>query len=392
MSGAPRVGVLYVNFGEPREPGLEEVRGYLERIFFRNMDLEGGSADAVVARALQLAEARAPSLLAVYRAIGGSPLNDQAEAQAHALEAQLAGSGALDARVYPAFQFTHPSILDQVAAARADGVEILVVLPGYPLCGHSTTVASLAEVRRALRDLDWPVPLRCVSGWHDHPGYLELRVDNVRAFVRERGLDLTDADTLLYFSVHGTPVKYIERGSRYDRYVAQHTRAIARRLGVGDRYAVGFQNHTNRPIEWTQPDNERRLREVSERRLVVVPVAFMHEQSETLAELDADLSAFARGLGKEMHRVPVPHDDARFVEVLASLVEALACSGPGSGPRPPAGAGEHAGPGAGATADEGACGAVCLSPCRCAGLDGVVCTNGHAEPPPSPFVPAAARS
>ena len=47
----------------------------------------------------------------------------------------------------------------------------------------------------------------------------------------------------------------------------------------------------------------------------------MHEQSETLAELDHELREEAEARGLAFHRVPVPHDDARFIELLADLCE-----------------------------------------------------------------------
>jgi ferrochelatase len=353
-----RIGVLTVNFGEPDEPELERVQAYLERIFLQNVDLEGHRAEAAVTRAKQLAAARAPGLVEDYRAIGGSPLNGQADAQAAALQRTLEDRG-WSVRTYSAFQFTAPSVADGIERARDDGVERLIVVPVYPLCGQSTTVAALLRVWEAARARDWAPRLAGIAGWHHAPAYVSLRVDNIRGFADARGLDLNDPDTLLYFSAHGTPIKYLHEGNRYDRYVEEHTRDIAARLGVGGRYAVGFQNHTNRKIDWTQPDNEDRIAKLSERRLVVVPIAFVHEQSETLAELDRELRAFVEGSGKEYHRVPVPHSDPRFIDVLAELVTRVV-----SAP---------------ATSRGG------LQPCRCSRLAGTWCTNGARDLPPSPY-------
>ncbi len=352
------IGVLVLNFGEPDEPTVEKVEPYLERIFLQNRRLERHVDEAALARARKLARDRAPGLVEEYRAIGGSPLNAQANRVAQALESELT-SRLADARVYSGFQFTRPFVSDVVAAAWTDGVDTLVALPVYPMCGQSTTVAALDDVRAALDDLGWAPRFVGISGWHHHPVYRELRVEHVRSFLAEEGLDLEDPDTILYFSVHGTPVKYVAEGNRYDRYVEEHCRAVANGLGA-ERYAVGFQNHSNRGVPWTQPENEDRIREVSERRLVVVPISFMNEQSETLAELDHELRGFVEDLGKEFHRVPVPFDLPGFPGFLAGLVtEALAADG---------GASTH------------------LSPCRCRTADSTWCTNGNRDLPPSPYV------
>ena len=91
-------------------------------------------------------------------------------------------------------------------------------------------------------------------------------------------------------------------------------------LGL-EHWTLGYQNHSNRGIEWTRPDIEAALEEMEGvTDILVDPVSFMHEQSETLMELDVDLARRASGLGLGFHRVPVPHDDSAFADVLADLV------------------------------------------------------------------------
>lgn len=317
-----KIGVILLNFGEPEQATPEEVIPFLERIFTVNMRLEPHlSPEAAKARIRVLAEERAPGLIEEYEAIGGSPLNRQAAAQAEALEAELIRRGH-DVRGYVAHQFADPLIADVVARAKADGVERLVGFPVYPLCGPSTTVAALRDLRRAVEAMGWDVPLDEIGCWHRHPLYIELRADGVRETARAAGLDLADPRVAVVFSVHGTPMKYIEEGSPYVEHAEKACASIAEALGVAT-YHIGYQNHTNRPVAWTQPDVEKVIEEIDADHVVVVPIAFMHEQSETLAELDHELreEAEARGLG--FHRVAVPHDDPRLAALLADLVEPL---------------------------------------------------------------------
>jgi len=323
------IGVVLLNFGEPERATMEEVVPFLERIFMVNASLEGGvTPEQARARSRELAERRAPGLIEEYEMIGGSPLLSQAQAQADGLSAELERRG-VAARVYVGMQFTSPSIPDAVARARDDGVNALVGLPVYPLAGPSTTVAALKALEDATRRLGWDVPVHEVTGWHRHPQYLELRADAIRTTLLENGLDLADPGTKLVFSAHGTPVKYLKEGSRYDVYVREHCAALATAVGAPD-YVIGYQNHGNRPVEWTQPDIDAVVKEIDAERIVVDPVSFMHEQSETLAELDHELreDAEARGLG--FYRVPILHDDARFMSVLADLVQAVT-DGAGAG-------------------------------------------------------------
>ena len=349
-----KLGVLVINFGEPEQATSEQVEPFLERIFLQNAGLEPD--EATVQRVRRLASDRAPGLIEEYLKIGGSPLNQQADAQSEQLETDLRARGH-DAKTYSAFQFTEPFIRNKVSEAKADGVEILVALPAYPLCGRSTTVQALEDVRTALNELEWAPQFVGVSGWHYHASYTEMRAAHISQFVKEHELNLNDPDTVLYFTVHGTPIQYLDEGNRYDRYVEEHCLQVAQHLGTA-RYAVGFQNHTNRPIAWTQPDNEVEIKSRPEQRLVMVPISFMHEQSETLSEIDHELRQFVEGFGKEFYRVPVPHSERAFEVYLTDLVEAVIEE---------------------ERADFG------LSPCRCAANPDIWCTNGHRELPPSPY-------
>jgi ferrochelatase len=316
-------GVALLNFGEPAEPDRDAVVNYLARIFYSNADLEEYESEAAAReRSRELAERRAPGLVEEYEAIGGSPLNPQSKAQAAALSAELRARS-VDAETYVGTQFTEPFVADAVAAAHEEGVDRLVGLPVYPLCGPSTNVAALDDVEAAVADRGWDVDVHAVSGWHRHPGYNRLRADNVADFAADEGVDLAADDTALVFSAHGTPRYYLEQGSRYDRYVEEYCRAQAALLGV-EEYVIGYQNHENRDIPWTEPEVEDVIRDVDADGVVVEPVSFVHEQSETLSELDVELREEAQDAGLDFHRVPVPHDDDRFPGVLADLVEPFA--------------------------------------------------------------------
>ncbi|MFB6069488.1 MAG: ferrochelatase [Halanaeroarchaeum sp.] len=313
-------GVVLLNFGEPARSDRAAVVDYLERIFFDNADLEDYDSPAAAReRARTLAERRAPGLVEEYEQIGGSPLQEQAEAQADALRDELANRGH-DASVYTGYQYVEPLIDDAVAAAQSDGVDHLIGLPVYPLCGPSTNVFAVDDLEEAVRAADWDVAWNAVTGWHRHPTYPRMRAENVRSFVADAGVDLSDPGTELVFSAHGTALHYLDEGSRYDRYVDEYTETLAALLDVDD-YTLGFQNHENRDIPWTEPDVETAIGSVDADRVVVEPASFLHEQSETLSELDDELAAEAAAAGLEFHRVPVPHDDERLPSILADLVE-----------------------------------------------------------------------
>jgi ferrochelatase len=312
-------GIAVLNFGEPAAADRTTVVDYLERIFLANMDIEGETTpEAARERARSLAERRAPGLMEEYEEIDGSPLNAHAEHQAELIERELTDRG-YDVETFLGFQFMEPFIADAAEAAKDAGVDHLVGLPVYPLCGPSTTVQSLEKLATAVEDLEWDVEYDELTGYHTHSAYARLRADNIRRTLDREGLEL-DEDTRLVFSAHGTPTYYLDEGSRYVQYVEEYCEMVSGMLGYSD-YELGYQNHANRDVEWTQPDVEELVEEIDADRIVVDPTSFMNEQSETLSELDVELREEAEERGLEFTRVPVPHDDERFIGLLADLVE-----------------------------------------------------------------------
>jgi ferrochelatase len=313
-------GIVLLNFGEPPEPERERVVDYLERIFLANADLEKyDSQEAARKRSRKLAERRVGALLEEYEEIGGSPLNEQARWQADHLEDRLRDRG-YDVTTYLGMQYTEPFISDAAEAARDDGMDRVIGFPVYPLCGPSTNVIALDELEDEIDDLGWDVPFQAITGWHKHPTYNRIRAEQIQNVVDDNGLDLNDDDTALVFSAHGTPKHYLEEGSRYDIYVDEYCAVMGSLLGVDD-YNIGFQNHENRDIPWTKPEVEDLIGEIDAQRVVVEPVSFLHEQSETLSELDIELAEEAEEEGLDFYRVPIPHDDERIPSVFADLLE-----------------------------------------------------------------------
>ena len=315
-----KTGVILLNFGEPADSRHDAVVDYLARIFFANANLEDAKTDEERwARSRELAERRAPGLVKEYEEIGGSPLNAQADAQAKMLSTELKARN-LATSVYSAMQYTPPFIADVFNGIRDEGIERLVALPVYPLCGRSTNVMALEELRNSIDEAGWDIELHEITGWHKHPTYNRLRAENIAQFCNQHNLNLKDASTKLINSAHGTPQRYIDEGSRYAIYVEEYCDAISALLG-GVEHELGYQNHSNRNIEWTQPEIEEVVKNTSASKIVLEPVSFMHEQSETLAELDHELREIAEEAGKEFFRVPIPHDHPKIAGVMADLVE-----------------------------------------------------------------------
>ena len=95
-------------------------------------------------------------------------------------------------------------------------------------------------------------------------------------------------------------------------------------LGVEDLdYTICYQSRVG-PLEWIGPDTEAEIVQAGRdgKAVVMAPVAFVSEHSETLVELDIEYAKTARAAGVTGYvRVPTVGTSREFIDELAGLIE-----------------------------------------------------------------------
>ncbi len=87
-------------------------------------------------------------------------------------------------------------------------------------------------------------------------------------------------------------------------------------------WVLSYQSRVG-PMKWIGPSTENEIRRAGAegKALVVLPIAFVSEHSETLVELDIEYAALAREVGVPLYlRVPTVGTQPEFIEGLARLV------------------------------------------------------------------------
>ncbi|MGD0191911.1 MAG: ferrochelatase [Rhizomicrobium sp.] len=321
-----RLAVVLFNLGGP--DSLEAVEPFLRNLF---SDPAIISLPAIFRLPLAwlIARRRAPIAREIYAKIGGrSPILPETEAQARALEAAL-GKRGIDARAFIAMRTSSP---DTDAAARAVAQwapDRIVLLPLYPQFSTTTTASALGEWKKAARKAGVSAPQSAICCYPDDEGFVaaEALLLSRALAARKPGISYR-----VLFSAHGLPQYVIARGDPYAWQVERSVNAILVRLGDENLdWRICFQSRVG-PLKWLEPatDAEIRLAGGEGRGLIVVPIAFVSEHSETLVELDIEYRKLARERGVvDYIRVPTVSVQPAFIEGLAALVtRAVAGNGP----------------------------------------------------------------
>ena len=125
---------------------------------------------------------------------------------------------------------------------------------------------------------------------------------------------------------HGLPEKIVKAGDPYQWQCNRTSAALAEASGILDLDWVStYQSRVGR-LKWIEPSTEAVIHEVARARrpIVVVPIAFVSEHSETLVELDIEYRKLADEAGAPCYlRVPTVGTDEAFIAGLADLVRAI---------------------------------------------------------------------
>jgi len=278
---------------------------------------------------------RAPTARAIYDRIGGSsPLLANTEAQARALETAL-GAGH---RSFVAMRHWHPQSLAAAAAVKDWGADEIVLLPLYPQYSTTTTGSSLAEWGRAAKAVGIAAPTRAICCYPDEAGFIDALAAGIRAALSRWP---AGEKKRVLLSAHGLPEKIVAAGDPYRWQVERTAAALRVALGQPELDTVVCYQSRVGPLAWIGPATDAEIRRAGGEGvgLVVLPIAFVSEHSETLVELDIEYRHLAQTAGVPRYvRVPTVGTAPAFIAGLARLVRqarqgAPAAPCPGDGRR-----------------------------------------------------------
>jgi protoporphyrin/coproporphyrin ferrochelatase len=317
-----RVAVVLMNLGGP--DSIEAVRPFLANLF-SDPAIIGLPGLLRLPLARFIAWRRGPVARDIYARLGGrSPLLANTEAQARALEGAL-GPGH---RCFVAMRYWHPMSIETARAVAEWTPDEIVCLPLFPQFSTTTTASSLAMWRGAAARQGLSRPTHVVRCYPCEQGFVEAIAGLVRPPLE--AASGTGKPFRLLLTAHGLPKKIIDRGDPYPDQVEQTAAAVVAALARPELdWRVCYQSRVG-PLEWIGPATDEEIRRAGADgvALVVAPISFVSEHSETLVELDLDYRNLAEVAGvPTYHRVPTVGVEPAFIGSLARLVN-CALAGP----------------------------------------------------------------
>ena len=209
---------------------------------------------------------------------------------------------------------------------RLKHVDEIYAIPLYPHYSTTTTLSSMEDLEETIKKQGILAKVKTLHSYYRHPDYIAAIVERIKEAL---GNDDPEAFELV-FSAHGLPQKIIDKGDNYQRHIkynVYHVRKALLEAGIQfHKTHLAYQSRLG-PLEWIRPYLEDKLKMLKKKKVIVYPIAFTIDNSETEFELDVEYREVAEEIGFEEYRVAkAPNDHPSFVKCITNIYESMKAS------------------------------------------------------------------
>ena len=158
-----------------------------------------------------------------------------------------------------------------------------------------------------------------ISSWHDDEGYIRSWAEKIKDAASSFGNNMPH----LIFSAHGIPQKMVDNGDPYQKQTEETVNLIIEELNWNGPWHLTYQSRVG-PVKWLEPATEdvlKKLGEIALSGVLMVPISFVSDHSETLYEMDILYRDMAAKSGIEkFERVDSLNSSPTFISSLKSIV------------------------------------------------------------------------
>ena len=266
-----------------------------------------------------ISKRRTPIAKAIYAEMGGkSPILEETQAQANAIEKNLQNEED-EYKCFIVMRCWNPRATETIEKVKKFNPNQLILLPLYPQFSNATSGSSINEWLDICKKEKLTTETKIVCCYPTEKDFILSYANLIKEKINLNKLD----ETTLIFSAHGLPENKIKQGDPYQWQVEQSVKSLVEKLSIKKlNFILSYQSRVG-PLKWIGPSTEKVIKEEAKKNkiIVVVPVAFVSEHSETLVELDIEYRKLAEENGsKDYVRVPAVTVNQDFINSLKSSI------------------------------------------------------------------------
>jgi len=248
-----------------------------------------------------------------YNQIGGkSPLHDITNNLVIKLQKELKN----EYFVTSVMRYTKPFASEVIQELYKRDIQDVILLPLYPQYSTTTTKSSVDDFIN-LAKLDFNITT--IKPFFKNDLYNDAICDEI-----SKQRDNQD-DYYLIFSAHGLPQKIINNGDPYQQQIQEHTKILKNKLkqkGINFKgIYLAYQSKVG-PMKWLTPSLDDMLKNFKNKKVIIYPIAFIVDNSETVFELNIEYRHIASNLGIKEYKVcSCVNDDNLFIKSIQNIIK-----------------------------------------------------------------------
>ncbi len=311
-----RKAVILFNLGGPDK--LENVEPFLFNLFNDPAILNLPSFVRYPLAKL-IANRRTPTAKKIYEELGGSsPILKLTEKQAYALELKLnIDDKSSEYKCFVVMRCWHPRAENVIKNVINFNPDEVILMPLYPQFSAATSGSSIKEWNDVCIKNKFTVKTNTICCYPTDENFIKAHKNEIMKIINNL------KNFKLIFSAHGLPEKNIKKGDPYQWQVEQTVDRIVKSLDFKDLdWILSYQSRVG-PLRWIGPSTEDIIVKNSKlgKHIVLVPIAFVSEHSETLVELDIEYKELADKNGCENYsRVPALGTNENYIKSMSNLI------------------------------------------------------------------------
>ncbi|WP_297811404.1 ferrochelatase [uncultured Helicobacter sp.] len=201
-----------------------------------------------------------------------------------------------------AMRYTPPFATTVVQDLKQKGIQEIVLFSMYPHFSYTTTTSSVQDFLSALKTQNFSPKVQIVERYYKEESYNLVILNRILEALN--GEDSKEFH--LIFSAHSLPQKNIERGDPYQKEILENVEILKSMLKAqGIEFAsikVAYQSKIG-PIKWLEPNLQDILPKYKNKKLLIYPIAFTIDNSETDFELSIQYRTLAQNIRIKDYRV-----------------------------------------------------------------------------------------
>jgi ferrochelatase len=309
--------LVLLNMGGPSN--LTEVEVFLRNMFndenilpIKNPLIRSMAASLIVLKRKNAAKSN-------YEHIGGkSPINELTRSLVKKLQKHLLEK---EKNIYVtyAMRYTPPYAHNVIIKLQELGIKEVILLPLYPQYSTTTTKSSVEDFKNECLKQNLSFDITLVENFYHNSLYNSAVIEEIEAQVKNDSKQYN-----LIFSAHGLPQSVIDKGDVYEEQIHKHIELLKDKLllkGMEFKHIeLAYQSKVG-PMKWLEPSLESVLEKYKDQNVLIYPISFIIDNSETDFELSIEYKEVAEKLGVKSYKVcRCVNDSERFIEAVESML------------------------------------------------------------------------